>query len=301
VLVHEPKKAFYMSFLHSPFPVESSLLSQLHDHVNAEICASGTIRSVGDFLDYLSWTFFFRRLLLNPSYYGLEGTDADSLNKFLLDLVLGVLGDLERAGLIMQDDEQKLVPLALGKIASFYYLNYRTMVVFSERLKPDSDAERLLVVLANAKEFEELPVRHNEDKVSIDRGVLLRGCACVFNATQCFVAAPCSFAVVFPAFLAVTSFCLLTGERRHEPLDALAGRHELLRFPAHEDAHVAAGAHVPAGLRRAGLLPRPQVCARPGHQSPPGHGGHLRRGRLARCHAAGPAAHADGRAGTLAR
>lgn len=206
MLVHEPKKAFYMSFLHSPFPVESSLLSQLHDHVNAEICASGTIRSVGDFLDYLSWTFFFRRLLLNPSYYGLEGTDADSLNKFLLDLVLGVLGDLERAGLIMQDDEQKLVPLALGKIASFYYLNYRTMVVFSERLKPDSDAERLLVVLANAKEFEELPVRHNEDKV-IPRGMLLRARACIRNASAmlcrramlircCFPCIPCCHIVL---------------------------------------------------------------------------------------------------------
>lgn len=175
VLVHEPKKAFYMSFLHSPFPVESSLLPQLHDHVNAEICASGTIRSVPDFLDYLSWTFFFRRLLLNPSYYGLEATDADSLNKYLLDLVLGVLSDLERAGLIMQDSEtQNLVPLALGKIASFYYLDYRTMVVFSERLKPDSGAQQLLEVLANAKEFEELPVRHNEDKENADMNRSMR-------------------------------------------------------------------------------------------------------------------------------
>jgi activating signal cointegrator complex subunit 3 len=37
VLVHEPKKSFYLSFLHSPFPVESSLVAALHDHLNAEI------------------------------------------------------------------------------------------------------------------------------------------------------------------------------------------------------------------------------------------------------------------------
>ena len=44
ILVHEPKKTFYRKFLYEPFPVESCLQEQLHDHVNAEI-VSGTIRS----------------------------------------------------------------------------------------------------------------------------------------------------------------------------------------------------------------------------------------------------------------
>jgi activating signal cointegrator complex subunit 3 len=169
VLVHEPKKNFYLNFLHSPFPVESSLLSQLHDHVNAEICSSGTIKCVGDFLDYLSWTFLFRRLLLNPSYYGLQATDSETLNAFLANLVRGVLGDLEVAGLIAHDAETAaLRPLALGKIASQYYLKYTTMTVFSERLTPDAGLPQLLEVLAHAREFEELPVRHNEDKMNAE-------------------------------------------------------------------------------------------------------------------------------------
>lgn len=175
VLVHEPKKNYYLNFLHSPFPVESSLLTQLHDHVNAEICSSGTIKCVADFLDYLSWTFLFRRLLLNPSYYGLEGVTSDVLNKFLVELVTRILGDLENAGLIQQDEEtRKLIPLTLGKIASFYYLNYRTMIVFSERLKPESGVPELLETLAQVKEYEELPVRHNEDKMNAEMNPAMR-------------------------------------------------------------------------------------------------------------------------------
>ena len=36
ILVHEPKKTFYRKFLYEPFPVESCLHEQLHDHFNAE-------------------------------------------------------------------------------------------------------------------------------------------------------------------------------------------------------------------------------------------------------------------------
>lgn len=44
IFVHEPKKNFIKKFLYEPFPVESQLPEQLHDHFNAEIVA-GTIRT----------------------------------------------------------------------------------------------------------------------------------------------------------------------------------------------------------------------------------------------------------------
>jgi len=45
----------------------SSLLSVLSDHLNAEI-AAGTISSKQDAMDYITWTYFFRRLVMNPRW-----------------------------------------------------------------------------------------------------------------------------------------------------------------------------------------------------------------------------------------
>ena len=85
-MVEESKKAFYKKFLYDPFPVESSLKDCLHDHINAEI-VSGTIKSKQDAVDYITWTFFFRRLLKNPTYYQLEGTETEKVNQYLSTLV----------------------------------------------------------------------------------------------------------------------------------------------------------------------------------------------------------------------
>jgi activating signal cointegrator complex subunit 3 len=62
-------------------PIRAScplLAVQLPDHLNAEV-VSGTITCVQDAMDYLTWTYFYRRLLQNPSYYDLSGKTTDFL------------------------------------------------------------------------------------------------------------------------------------------------------------------------------------------------------------------------------
>jgi len=108
VFVHDVKKNFYKKFLYDPFPVESSLLAVLPDHINAEIVA-GTVGTKQGVLDYLTWTYFFRRLLKNPSYYKMEGTDQQDVNRFLTELIQSVLETLQDAGCTEIDDDNRSV------------------------------------------------------------------------------------------------------------------------------------------------------------------------------------------------
>lgn len=104
VFVHDLKKNFYKKFLYDPFPVESSLLQVLPDHINAEIVA-GTVHSKQSILDYFTWTYFFRRLLRNPTYYELDSVEPDDVNRFLSQLVQNTVDTLCQAGCIEVDDD----------------------------------------------------------------------------------------------------------------------------------------------------------------------------------------------------
>ena len=64
--------------------------------MNAEIVA-GTIGSKQDAMDYVTWTYFFRRLVMNPSYYHLEETAKESINHFLSEVVTTALTQLEQS------------------------------------------------------------------------------------------------------------------------------------------------------------------------------------------------------------
>lgn len=108
VLVHDLKKNFYKQFLYEPFPVESSLLEVLPDHINAEIVA-GTIKTKQEFLDYLTWTYFFRRLMKNPRYYNLDNMEPEQVNSYLSNLVDDTLSVLIESQCIFNDEVSEII------------------------------------------------------------------------------------------------------------------------------------------------------------------------------------------------
>ncbi|KAF4522149.1 hypothetical protein B566_EDAN012611 [Ephemera danica] len=168
VLVHDAKKNFYKKFLHEPFPVESSLLGVLPDHINAEIVA-GVIQTRQEALEYLTWTYFFRRLLKNPSYYKLVSLEAGDVNGFLSSLVEQTVVTLQKSNCITElEDGRSLEATCLGRIASYYYLSHKTLALFEQKLDENTSLEMLVRLLSDTAEYAELPVRHNEDGINLE-------------------------------------------------------------------------------------------------------------------------------------
>ena len=281
IFVHEPKKIFYKKFLHEPFPVESSLHLQLSGYLNAEI-ATGAIHNVRDCIEYLTWTYYFRRLVMNPTYYGLYSNSsvgsstiidsdncitsgnnsstsssdssgsselsAEVIERHLVELIATVASDLHAAGCIEFDNSSDasgdsssasattpavdtttttstatttptptlaLSPSTaiatntsfsctyLGRIASLYYLHYKTpgqvraglfqidntdfnnyhtyynTNIHTNKQRINKQIKEinqitdiniqywsLLVLISNCLEFSEIPVRHNEEHLN---------------------------------------------------------------------------------------------------------------------------------------
>lgn len=190
VMVTEEKKMFYKRFLYSPFPVESCLDRRINENLNAEI-AGGTIASREDALGYLEWTFFARRVKRNPTFYGAKSTSEDDVSAFLDAFVgrtLDGLADMECVGL---DDETSLVEsTSLGDAAAQFYLCCSTPKQFRfgveetcrivkgedlcatpqqqhELVVPPAEDEAsiawILYAICSSHEFDEVPVRHNEE------------------------------------------------------------------------------------------------------------------------------------------
>ena len=135
--------------------------------MNADVVA-GTVENKQDAVDWITWTFMYRRISQNPNYYNMAGRTGSHINDFLSELVETTVDDLQRAKCIQtkDEDEMALEPANLGRIAAFYYIKYQTIELFSKSLEDEAIAGKkmkyILEVLSKATEFQEVAIRQGE-------------------------------------------------------------------------------------------------------------------------------------------
>jgi len=162
LLTQNSKKEYYKKFIYEPLPVESHLDQRMADHMNAEIVMK-TIENKQDAVDWLTWTFYYRRLSQNPNYYGLQGVTHQHLSDHLSEVVENTVEGLERFGCCSIEDDVDLAPANLGLIAAYYYIRHTTIETFSRCVNESTKRRGLLDILCAASEFDAVPVRAGEE------------------------------------------------------------------------------------------------------------------------------------------
>jgi replicative superfamily II helicase len=107
-----------------------------------------------DAMDYLTWTYFFRRLVVNPTYYGLDAErpakgdalDQTVVDEFLSRVVEDALAELEESQCIAIDEGGVVEAMVPGRIASYYYLSHLTMRTFTADLDEAMSVGQVLEV-----------------------------------------------------------------------------------------------------------------------------------------------------------
>lgn len=156
---------YYLSLTNLQLPVESQMIKTLPDNLNAEIVL-GTIQTVNEAVDWLSYTFLYVRMLKNPNLYGISDKAASedpTLKHRRVDLAHTAACMLERSHLIRYDRRSgALQPTPLGRIASQYYISHTSMALYSRHLRPNMADIDLLRLFSMSGEFTHITVREEE-------------------------------------------------------------------------------------------------------------------------------------------
>lgn len=173
VYTKESKKVFYKHFLNVGFPVESSLHKVLDNHIGAEI-SSGTITSKQEAMNFLTWTFLYRRAHNNPTYYGIEDISPAGISQYLTQLIDSTLSNLADSRCLIYGEKDELIATPFLHISSYYYLSHMTLRNFVVNVTKESTFRDCLRMLSEASEYDELATRHGEELINMELSAAMR-------------------------------------------------------------------------------------------------------------------------------
>lgn len=165
LMVPGTRREYFKKFLNEALPVESHLHNFVHDAFVTEV-STKMIESAEDAINWTTFTYFYRRLLANPSYYSLTSATNDGLNAYLSDLVETTLKELTESKIIdFDEDDGSVAPQNAAMIAAYYNISYITMQTFLLSLSAKTKLKGVLEIVTSATEFESIQIRRHEENL----------------------------------------------------------------------------------------------------------------------------------------
>ncbi|CAI4232831.1 unnamed protein product [Auanema sp. JU1783] len=170
IITNHAKMGIYLSMLTRKDPIESQFHKRLHDNLNAEI-SLGTVSNVEEAVEWLTYSYYYTRINMNPVAYGLSYRDVENdpgLYDHLRKLVITVATKLDDLQMIRYDGLNSFLNATdLGRIASDFYIKHETIELLQKpegsikfgQFMPD---DMILGVISISKEFSQIKVRDDE-------------------------------------------------------------------------------------------------------------------------------------------
>ena len=131
ITAHE-KLSHYLGLLTQQNPIESQLTQSLTDNLNAEICL-GTVTNVDEGVKWLSYTYLYVRMRVNPLAYGIPYRvllEDPTLEQHRRDLIVVAARQLDKSRMIrFVESAGYFYPTDLGRTSSHYYIKHPTVEV----------------------------------------------------------------------------------------------------------------------------------------------------------------------------
>ena len=86
----------------------------------------------------------------------------------MIEIVDKSLGELAESSCVTLHSNGDIDSTPLGKIMSYYYLSHKTIRHLRKHAKKGANFEDALSWMCSATEFDDLPVRHNEDLINAE-------------------------------------------------------------------------------------------------------------------------------------
>eukprot|EP00178_Gracilaria_changii_P020655 TRINITY_DN602_c0_g1_i1.p1 TRINITY_DN602_c0_g1~~TRINITY_DN602_c0_g1_i1.p1 ORF type:complete len:1299 (-),score=182.30 TRINITY_DN602_c0_g1_i1:336-4232(-) len=180
IITNHEHLAKYVNMLTHAVPIESNLgssASRLADHLNAEI-VSGTVKTIGEGVLWLSYTYLSVRMPKNPLVYGSDWAEVavdPGLHSRRATLIEQAANALDDARMCRYNPRGgTLTPTDLGRVSSHFYVSHKTIVTWNEllqnlsRTRAESEADwefmysSVIHAVSCATEFEQMRSRQEE-------------------------------------------------------------------------------------------------------------------------------------------
>ncbi|XP_017346765.1 probable ATP-dependent DNA helicase HFM1 [Ictalurus punctatus] len=153
----------YLQLVSGSETIESSLHTNLVEHLNAEIVLY-TISDVNMALDWIRSTFLYIRALKNPKHYGFSPTlDKCGIETKLQELCLRNLNALASYNLITMDEDINIKTTESGKLMARYCVAFDTMKQFMKVTGTETLSE-MVDIISKVKEFSDVQLRVSEKR-----------------------------------------------------------------------------------------------------------------------------------------